>query len=69
MYDKREAEECYKSLRKSFDKLDNWSMFIITSAKNFEKQFGKRADRERKLYNSNKECKFYYYYNNQGEKL
>ena len=69
VYDKREAEECYKSLRKSFDKLDNWSMFIITSAKNFEKQFGKRADRERKLYNSNKECKFYYYYNNQGEKL
>ena len=69
VYDKREADECYKSLRKAYDKLDNWSMFVITSANNFEKQFGKRADRERKLYNSNKECKFYYYYKNQGEKI
>lgn len=62
VYDKEEAEACYKSLRKAYDKLDGWSAFIITSAKNFEKVFGKRADRDRKLYNSNKECRFYYYY-------
>ncbi len=69
VYDKRDADECYKSLRHAYDKLDDWSMFVITSAKNFEKQFGIRADRERKLYNSNKECKFYYYYKKQGEKI
>ncbi len=64
VYDRREAEECYKSLRYVFDKLTDWSAFVITSAGNFEKCFGKRADRDRKLYNSNKECRFYYYYAN-----
>ncbi len=71
VYDRAQAEECYKSLRKAYDRLNDWSLFVITSAKNFERQFGKRADRERKLFNSNKECKFYYYYKNknQGENL
>ena len=62
VYDIREAEECYKSLGQVFKRLDSWSAFVITSAKSFEKHFGKKADRERKLYNSNKECKFFYYY-------
>ena len=62
VYDMREAEACYKSLGKVFRELDNWSAFVITSAKSFEKHFGKRADRDRKLYNSNRECKLYYYY-------
>ncbi len=66
VYDKDEAEACYKSLGKAFKGLDNWSAFVITSAKNFEKHFGKKADRERKLYNSNRECKYYYYY---GDKI
>ena len=65
--DIKQAEDCYRSLRKAFDKLDGWSLFLITSAKSFEKCFGKKCDRERKLYNSNKECKFYYYYNKKGD--
>lgn len=68
VYDKKEAEECYKSFGKAYAKLDGWSAFVITSANNFEKHFGKKCDRERKLYNSNKECKFYYYYGKKGEK-
>lgn len=62
VYDKEEATECYKSLRKAYDKLCGWSAFVITSANNFEKSFGKKSDRDRKLYNSNRECRFYYYY-------
>lgn len=62
VYDIKEAEACYKSLGNVYKNLDGWSAFIITSAKNFEKNFGLRADRERKLYNSNRECKYYYYY-------
>ncbi len=62
VYDKKEAEECYKGLRRAFDTLDNWSMYLITSEKRFEKIFGKKCDRDRKLYNSNKECRLYYYY-------
>lgn len=54
------AHLCYKSLGKILPK--TWSAFIITSDFSFEKFFGKKADRKRKLYNSEKECNLYYYY-------
>lgn len=62
VYDKDEAEACYKHLRKVYDKLDSWSLFLITSYKGFERVFGIKSDRNRKLFNSNKECRYYYYY-------
>ncbi len=68
VYDKEEAEECYKNLGNAMRGNDGWSLFCITPAKNFEKLYGKRADRERKLYNSNKECKYYYYYGKKENK-
>jgi putative N6-adenine-specific DNA methylase len=67
VYDMKEAEACYRSLGEVYKNLDGWSAFVITSAKNFEKQFGKKADRDRKLYNSNRECKHYYYYGKRRE--
>ena len=62
VYDRDEAEACYKSLGKAYEALDRWSCFVITSDKAFEKKFGKKCDRDRKLYNSNMECKYYHYY-------
>lgn len=62
VYDKKEAESCYKDFGAAYKNLDGWSAFTITSDKNFERYFGKRADKIRKLYNSNKECNFYYFY-------
>lgn len=62
VYDKREAEQCYKDFGEAFKKLDGWSAFVITAANNFERYFGKKCDRERKLYNSNTECRYYCYY-------
>lgn len=69
VYDREEAEECYKNFGKVMREFPGWSEFVITSAKNFEKHFGKRAERERKLYNSNKECKYYYYYGKKENEL
>ncbi len=62
VYDIKEAETCYKWFGEAYKRLDGWSAFVITPTKSFEKCFGKKCDRERKLYNSNKECKYYYYY-------
>ncbi len=62
VYDKKEAEACYRELGEAYRKLENWSLFAITAANNFERYFGKKCDRERKLYNSNTECRFYQYY-------
>lgn len=64
VYDRDEAIECYKKLGKVVGQLQDWSAFIITSEKSFEKHFGKKADRDRKLFNANRECKYYYYYAN-----
>lgn len=68
VYDLKEAESCYKSLKTAYTGLDRWSLFVITPVKSFEKSFGKKCDRERKLYNSNIECKYHYYYAQKGEK-
>ena len=68
VYDREEARLCYKYLGENLKKRDGWSAFIITADKGFERAFGKRADRTRKMYNSNKECGFYYYYGKKEER-
>ncbi|MBR1747432.1 MAG: class I SAM-dependent RNA methyltransferase [Clostridia bacterium] len=57
----REALELYKTFGDVCKRLDQWSINVITSAKGFERAFGKKADRNRKLFNANKECRFYQY--------
>lgn len=42
-----------------FGRLDEWSLFVLTACDRFEEWFGRRADRVRKLYNSELECGFY----------
>lgn len=70
VYDIKDAERCYKGFGEAYKKLDNWSAFIITSAKCFQSAFGKKAARERKIFNSNRECRFFYYYaDKQNEKF
>ena len=41
----------YKELGYTFRKLKTWSYYMITSFEDFEAEFGKDADRKRKLYN------------------
>lgn len=49
--DLRSVEALYREMGKVFSKLDTWSFYIITSHEEFEKFFGRRADKKRKLYN------------------
>ena len=51
MSDQKSVEGLYKEMGKVFSKLDTWSFYIITSYEEFERFFGKRADKKRKLYN------------------
>lgn len=41
--------------------LDTWSLYILTGAERFEQEFGKRADRRRKLFNARIPCTYYQY--------
>ncbi|MBQ6922886.1 MAG: class I SAM-dependent RNA methyltransferase [Clostridia bacterium] len=62
VYGKSDAEECYKYLGKAAGENVGWSVFAITDNPRFERAFGRKCDRKRKLYNSEKECNYYFYY-------
>ncbi|EGO87452.1 class I SAM-dependent RNA methyltransferase [Clostridium botulinum C] len=57
----KEVEALYKEMGKVFDKFETWSKFIITSYDQFEKCFGKKSDKNRKLYNGRIQCYYYQY--------
>ena len=54
-----ELKDLYRDFGKMTSRLDSWSVYAITSYKGFEKYFGKTADKTRKLYNSELECRLY----------
>lgn len=57
----KEVEKLYVDMGKTFSDLDKWSYFAITSDQNFEKLFGKKSDKNRKLYNGRLKCYYYQY--------
>ncbi|MCA8996100.1 MAG: class I SAM-dependent RNA methyltransferase [Planctomycetaceae bacterium] len=59
--EKREVAQLYRDMGELLRDLDTWSLYILTSAEGFERQFGKRADRRRKLYNARIACTYYQY--------
>ncbi|MEZ6131623.1 MAG: class I SAM-dependent RNA methyltransferase [Planctomycetaceae bacterium] len=59
--DNQEVEAVYRVMGQTFASLETWSLYILTSYKGFEKLFGRRADRRRKLYNGRLECQYYQY--------
>ncbi|MFY9271519.1 MAG: hypothetical protein WAO37_00730 [Thermacetogeniaceae bacterium] len=58
----KEVENLYRLMGRVFKSLDSWSFYIITSHRDFERLFGRRADRRRKLYNGRIECQYYQYF-------
>lgn len=61
LMDEDELKKLYRDFGTMTSKLDEWCVYAITSYKAFEKYYGKRADKIRKLYNSELECNFYQY--------
>ncbi len=57
-----EVERLYQTMRQVFDALDTWSVYILSAFPDFERVYGKRPDRKRKLYNGRIECQYYQYY-------
>ncbi len=61
MGDPKEVEAVYRELGRVCESLPTWSVYVISSNQWFEKHFGRRAPRRRKLYNGRLECQFYQY--------
>ena len=60
--DTYEIQKLYRDMGKVFEKLQDWSYFIICGYPDFEKYFGKKATKNRKLYNSTIKTYFYQYF-------
>lgn len=58
----REAEELYRTMGKVFPRERGWAYYIISPSEDFEKLFGRRADKRRKLYNGMIKCQYYMYF-------
>ncbi len=65
-----QAEDLYRRMGEHFASLDPWQIYILTSHEGFEKLYGRRADKVRKLYNGMIPCYFYQYFkrNDKGER-
>ncbi len=66
-----DLENCkmlYRDFNNNLSGFDRWSYYILTSHENFENEFGKRADRRRKIYNGMLRCWLYQYYGNKPSK-
>ncbi|MBQ8413954.1 MAG: class I SAM-dependent RNA methyltransferase [Clostridia bacterium] len=61
----REAEQLYREIGVHFRSLSPWQVYIITSHPAFERFYGMKADKVRKLYNGMLPCYLYQYFKNQ----
>lgn len=62
LLERGEAETLYREMGTALRALDGWKYGILTSHPQFERFFGKTADKRRKLYNSSIICQYYQYF-------
>jgi putative N6-adenine-specific DNA methylase len=58
----REIEKLYRKMGEVFQSFDTWSYYILSSHPEFEKFFGRKAHKKRKLYNGRILCNYYQYF-------
>lgn len=59
--EKESLFELYRTLGERYRALDSWSMYVITSYERAQEAIGKKADKNRKLYNGMIKTYFYQY--------
>lgn len=57
-----DVERLYKDMGRLFKANKTWSTYFITSHEGFEKLYGKKADKKRKLFNGNVKTDYYQFY-------
>lgn len=71
-YGKRLEEDNLRSLYSDFGKkiknLDTWSIYVLTSYEEIERDFARKADKNRKLYNGSLKTYYYQFYGKKPEK-
>jgi len=60
--DKEKLPDLYREMGRAFKGLDTWSYYIITGYEEAERYIGRKADKNRKVYNGMLKTYFYQYY-------
>ena len=60
----REVEALYRDIGVHFRSLSPWQVYVITSHEGFERLYGKKADKVKKLYNGMIPCYLYQFFKN-----
>ena len=69
LMEKQQAEELYRAFGRAMDKLpDTWQISVLSSHTEFERTFGRKADKKRKLYNGMIKCDLFQYNVDRGNK-
>ena len=59
MEERETLPELYRTFGESFRRLEDWSAYMITSYDEAERYFGRKADKNRKIYNGMIKTYFY----------
>ena len=59
--EKEQAEQLYRSFGEAYRKTANWQLYLLSSHTEFERCFGRTADKKRKLYNGMIKCDAFMY--------
>ena len=62
LMERREVEALYAEIGRAFESLLPWQIYIITSCDTFERHYGRRADKVKKLYNGMIPCNLYEFF-------
>ena len=57
-----EVEQLYAQIGRHFRSLAPWQVYVLTSSERFERLYGRRSDKVRKLYNGMIPCNLYQYF-------
>ena len=61
--EKQEAEALYRGFGRAYAQSRNWQLYLLSSHTEFERCFGRPADKKRKLYNGMIKCDLFMYLN------
>lgn len=60
--EKEQAEALYRAFGAAWRRTENWQLYLLSSHTEFERCFGKTADKKRKLYNGMIKCDLFMYF-------
>jgi len=60
--EKQEAEALYRGFGAAWRNTENWKLYLLSSHTEFERTFGKTADKKRKLYNGMIKCDLFMFF-------